>query len=625
MPAHPPIANTCLIRWMFSFLRPVWPRALLACLYLAGWIGAEVLAVRQTAQAVNRIKLVRVDRATPDGGVWGWITSDRADVTALRHALLALAGLTALLALLAYLREVSAAKLSMHTVFHIRADVYDGLQRVGLSFHDRTSTGELINRALSDLQSVRAFIQSAVLLTLEIVLIVGGYILVILSRSPLLAGLALVPLPIWIAYVLRFSRRVQPAQEAVMEVGDKCISIITENLAGVHVVKAFATQQHEVEKYVRYTDVFFSRVMRRIRMFADFTPVIRGLSMASHLSLFLTAGILIAYGRLLPGDILLLGSAMGAILGRLQQVAAINDQYQNAIVSARRLHEVLSSAPNVPESPDARPLPPGNGAVRFDNVTFGYDPDRPVLHEISFETPGASMVAVVGPTGAGKSTLVNLISRLYDPQHGRVLLDGADLRTVRLSDVRTQVAVVFQETYLFSDTIEANIAYGRPRQNENDVEVASRLAQAHEFVAALPDSYATVLGERGASLSGGQRQRLAIARALATNPRLLILDDATAAVDSETEDLIYRGMRYAMHGRTTFVIAHRVSTVKRADVVLVIERGRLAQVGTHADLLARPGYYRDVAAAQLYGDDAERQDLSPGPRHATHASAPSEP
>lgn len=623
MPPDPPISNTRLVLWMFAFLRPVWPRVVLACGYLVGWIGAEILAVRQTAEAVNRIKFVRVaPEAT--GGLWSWIAGGAADAAALRQALLALAGLTVLLAVLAYLREVAAAKLSMHTVFHIRASVYDGLQRVGLSFHDRTSTGELINRALSDLQSVRAFVQSAVLLTLEIVLIVGGYILVVLSRSTLLAGLALLPLPIWIWYVLRFSRRVQPAQESVMEVGDKNISIITENLAGVHVVKAFATQRHEIDKYFRNSDEFFARVMRRIRMFADFTPVIRGVAMASHLSLLTTAGILIVYGRLLPGDILLLGSAMGAILGRLQQVAVINDQYQNAVVSARRLHEVLSSAPAVVEAPHAAAIPPGNGAVRFEAVTFGYHADRPVLHDVSFEAPGGAIVAIVGPTGAGKSTLVSLIARLYDPQRGVVRLDGVDLRDLRLSDVRTQVAVVFQETYLFSDTIEANIAYGRPGQNEADIEVAARLAQAHEFVTELPASYGTVLGERGTSLSGGQRQRLAIARALATNPRVLILDDATAAVDSETEDLIYRGMRFAMRGRTTFVIAHRVSTVKRADVVLVIERGRLVQVGTHAELINRPGYYRDVAAAQLYGDAVERPDESPDAVGRGPAAAPSQ-
>jgi ABC-type multidrug transport system fused ATPase/permease subunit len=327
--------------------------------------------------------------------------------------------------------------------------------------------------------------------------------------------------------------------------------------------------------------------------------------MASILSLFLLATVLMLYGRMEQGDLLILGAAMGAILSRLQQVGTINEQYQNAVVSSRRLHEVLSAEPTVPEKPGAGPLPPGPGAVRFEHVTFGYDPARPVLHDVSFDVRGGGIVAIVGPTGAGKSTTVNLVARFYDPQRGRVLIDGVDVRDVTLSSLRTQVAFVFQETYLFSDTVAGNIAYGRPGISAGDVEAAARLAQAHEFIEQFPRGYETMLGERGSSLSGGQRQRLAIARAILTNPRVLILDDATAAVDPETEDLIRRGMRMVMHNRTTFVIAHRISTVKRADLVLVVENGRITQSGTHAQLMAEEGHYREIAAVQLYGDDAD--------------------
>jgi ABC-type multidrug transport system fused ATPase/permease subunit len=286
-------------------------------------------------------------------------------------------------------------------------------------------------------------------------------------------------------------------------------------------------------------------------------------------------------------------------------VGTINEQYQNAVVSSRRLHEVLTACATVPEMPDAKPLPAGPGAVRFENVSFGYDPAKPVLHDVGFDVRGGSIVAVVGPTGAGKSTMVNLVARFYDPQRGRVLIDGIDVRDVTLSSLRTQVAFVFQETYLFSDTVAGNIAYGRPGISPGDVEAAARLAQAHEFIDTLSRGYDTMLGERGSSLSGGQRQRLAIARAILTNPRVLILDDATAAVDPETEDLIRRGMRMVMHGRTTFVIAHRISTVKRADLVLVVEHGRITQSGTHEQLMAEDGHYRDIAAVQLYGDDGD--------------------
>jgi len=502
-------------------------------------------------------------------------------------------------------------KMSMHMVYYIREAVYDKLQRVGFGFHDAISSGQLINRALSDLQNVRAFIQTAVISTLDIVFAVGGYIILLFTISPWLALLSLMPLPLWTFYILRFSKVVQPAAKAVMEAEDRNVSLITEAIAGVHVIKAFATERHEIGRYNGNCDTFMTRVLGRIRLFADFTPIIRTIAFVSYLILFMAAGIMMIEGKVQAGGFLILGGAMSAILGRLQQVATINEQYQNAIVSARRLYEVLFAPATVPEKPDAKPLPPGPGAVKFEHVTFGYDPSKPVLHDINFEVPGGSIVAIVGPTGAGKSTLVSLISRFYDPQQGRVTLDGVDVRDVALSSLRSQVSVVFQETYLFSDTVAANIAYGRPGITQGEIEAAARLAQAHEFIEGLSSRYQTMLGERGSSLSGGQKQRLAIARAILTNPRVLILDDATAAVDPETEDLIRKGMRFVMAGRTTFVIAHRVSTVKRADLVVVVEQGRITQIGTHEQLMNEEGHYREIAEVQLYGDDdrGPREDL----------------
>jgi ABC-type multidrug transport system fused ATPase/permease subunit len=255
-------------------------------------------------------------------------------------------------------------------------------------------------------------------------------------------------------------------------------------------------------------------------------------------------------------------------------------------------------------------------------VTFGYDPAKPVLHEINCHIKGGSVVAIVGPTGAGKTTLMSLIARFYDAQRGRILLDGVDVRDLKLSSLRTQVSLVFQETYLFSDTVSGNIAYGRPKISAGDVEAAARLAQAHEFIEGLPRGYDTMLGERGASLSGGQRQRLAIARAIVTNPRVLILDDATAAVDPETEGLIRRGMRFVMQERTTFVVAHRISTVKQADMVIVMEQGRITQMGTHEQLMEQDGHYREIAAAQLYGDDTAGGDLAEAPSHMKRVQSP---
>jgi ATP-binding cassette subfamily B protein len=613
------ISNASLLRWMFGFLRPVRLLCLLACVYLTLSIGLEVLTTRQMGNAVDHIKDLHAG-STGSRHFWPWLLGGEGRAfhlanlwhilrgqdpgAPLRDVILLLVALMSGLLIFRYLREVANIRLSMTLVYYIREAVYDKLQRVGFGFHDAISTGQLINRALTDLQNVRVFVQTAVLTTLEIGLVVGGYMILLAMRNPWVALLSLVPLPIWTLYTLGFGKRVQPASKAVMESEDKNVSLIAENIAGVHVVKAFASQHHETERYTRHCDGYIQRVLARIRMYATFTPVIRGIASASHLSLFFLVAVFIIKGRMGPGDLLILGTAMGAILQRLQQVSVISEQYQNAIVSSRRLYEVLHAPATVPELPEPLDLPKGTGEVVFHDVTFGYDPLKPVLKDVSFRVPGGGIVAIVGPTGAGKTTLVSLIARFYDPQAGTISIDGADVRDLSLSSLRTQVAFVFQETYLFSDTVAANIAYGRPHIRGGEIEAASRLAQAHEFVEQLPKGYDTMLGERGASLSGGQRQRLAIARAILFNPRILVLDDATAAVDPETEDLIRRGMGVVMRGRTTFLIAHRISTVKRADVVIVLEHGRVTQIGTHDQLMRQDGHYRDIAAAQLYGDES---------------------
>ena len=611
----PTLANPQLLRWMFRFLRPVIGLALICCFWLSAAVGTEILASKQAGQTVNQIKALHTGGTTAADGFWVWIRS--AEASGLRHTILTLGGLVLLLTALRYLRVTAEMRMSMNMVYYIREAVYDKIQRVGFGFHDVISSGQLINRALSDLQNVRAFIQTAVLATLEIVLTVGGYMTLILFINPWLAVLSLVPLPIWTWYILRFGKRIQPAVKSQMEAEDKNVSILTENIAGVHVVKAFATEQKEIKKFNDSCDEYYTRVVKRIRMFANFQPVVRSIAMASHLTLFFAVAVLVIHNKLSAGDFLILGTAMGSILGKLQQVAAINEQYQNAIVSARRLYEVLAAQPTVPEKPDAKPLPPGNGTVTFDHVSFGYDAARPVIKDANFTVNGGSVVAIVGPTGSGKSTLVNLIARFYDPQDGRILIDGMDIRDTSLSSLRKQVAFVFQETYLFSQTVRDNISYGRPGVTDGEVEAAARLAQAHDFISELPKGYKTILAERGSSLSGGQKQRLAIARAIVFNPRVLVLDDATAAVDPETEDLIRRAMKFVMYGRTTFIIAHRISTVKRADLVLVIEGGRITQMGTHDQLMERDGHYRHIAAVQLYGDDEEptKVDVSSSPSH----------
>ncbi len=600
--------NFQLLRRMLYFLLPVKGIVLISGALVVVWVIIEVSATRMNGDIISK---VQHDFASGTVQPESFSQSlGQEPMASTLHMIIILGLLILLNAICNFGRQVANSKFTMDMVFQMRAAVYDCLQRVGFQFHDAHSSGALINRALSDLQNVRAFLQTSLLLMIEIAGFTFGYFAMLLSVSKWLALAVLVPVPLWIFYVRRFSKTMQPAQQEQMKAGDDVVTVFTEAVAGVHVVKAFATESTEISKYNNATDTWFNKVMSSVKLWSNFLPIIRGIATASHLSLFALGAILIVATRGKPGGLevgvlIMVGSAMGAILSRLQQINIIAEQYQKAIVSARRFFEVLDATPTVPEGASLAALPPGPGAVEFNFVSFGYDPAKPVVRDIAFDVPGGSVVAIVGPTGSGKSTLMQLLARFYDPQAGQVLIDNVDIRKVSLPSLRRNIGFVFQETFLFSDTVANNIRYGNPRATMGEVEAASRIAQAHEFISELPLGYDTMLGERGASLSGGQRQRLAIARAILTNPRILVLDDALAAVDPETEHLISRALELVMVDRTVFIIAHRLSTVKAADLVIVLEDGRITQAGTHKELLRQEGHYRHIAEVQLAFQEAE--------------------
>jgi ATP-binding cassette subfamily B protein len=485
-------------------------------------------------------------------------------------------------------------------VVQLRADVYAKLQQLSFRFYDANASSSIINRVTSDVQSVRMFVDQVLIQSLTMAVSLCAYAAYMFCiHVPLtLACLATTPL-LWIASS-RFSHIVQPGYRKNRDLTDDMIQRLAENIRGIAVIKAFGREQDEIRKFRETNDVLRVQKQHVFRVVSFFMPIIGFLSQVNLVILLGYGGYLVIHGRI-P-----LGVGLITFTGMLQQfsaqianIAAVANSMQESLTGARRVFEVLDAPLEIVNAPEPMWLPRVWGRVTFEHVWF--DPGaEPVLKDVSFEVQPGQCVAVVGPTGAGKSALLSLIPRFYDPSKGRLLIDGVDIRDLELAAARRNVGLVFQESFLFSTTVAANIAFGAPGAAREQIEKAARIASAHEFILDLPKGYDTILGEGGSGLSGGQRQRLAIARAVLLDPAILVLDDPTASIDAETEHEIVQAMQSAMTGRTTFIVAHRLSTLRNADLVIVLDRGRVVQMGTHEDLLRRDGYYATAARLQTW-------------------------
>jgi ATP-binding cassette subfamily B protein len=483
------------------------------------------------------------------------------------------------------------------TLADIRAAIYDAIQRLTFSYHDKASSGELISRSTSDIARLQDFFYACLFLSVDIAvtLVVTGALVFAISK-PLGFLMVATSLPT-IGLIAFYAAKLQPQWRQVHDLHGAMTTVIQENIAGVRVVKAFAQETGEIEKFRGKKEVFLNTLLNTVNYWAarvPFAQFIFGLSLP--LVLWVGGGQVIQ-GEMLIGDLAKVMFYVMAIGHRIGAVGQFTNIIQNASASAERVLEVIRD-PHRPRS-GKRDLPPGGGAVKFENVSFKYSDGKASLSDVSFEVTPGQTVAIVGPTGSGKTTLVNLIPRFYDPAAGRVLVEGVDARELKLEQLRRSVGVIFQETFLFSATVAENIAYGKPDAPRDLIERCARAAQAHEFIGELENGYDSVVGERGITLSGGQRQRIAIARAFLMDPRILILDDATASVDSKTERLIQEAMRRLCEGRTNFVIAQRFSTVQHADLILVLNKGRIVERGTHDELIERAGFYREVFEQQI--------------------------
>jgi len=517
-------------------------------------------------------------------------------------------GLALLRVVLTFLYQAQVGELVQgRIVVDLRAQVYDKLQRLSFRFFDENASGSIINRVTRDVQATRLFIDGVLLPGIIMALSLGIYLAYMLSLHTglTLACLATTPL-LWLL-TARFSRLVKPAYLLNRSLVDRMILVLSETVQGIHVIKGFAREPEAMAR--------FRKANRKVRdqnawIFLRVTRYTPGIGFLAQLNLV----VLLAYGGYLAiQGVLPLGAGLVVFAGLLQQFSGqisnlsnLANSVQESLSGARRVFDILDAPVEIRNAPDALRPPRLLGGVRFEGVSFHYEPGAEVLREVTFDVQPGQCIAILGATGSGKSTLLSLIPRFYDPTRGAVLLDGMDARRLDLDILRKNVGIVFQENFLFSNTVAANIAFGNPGATREQVERAARVAAAHDFITELPKGYDTVLAEGACTLSGGQRQRLAIARAILLEPAILLLDDPTAAIDPDTEHEILEAMANATAGRTTFVVAHRLSTLRRADLILVLERGRLVQSGTHEQLMAVTGPYRGAALLQLMDGESRR-------------------
>jgi ATP-binding cassette subfamily B protein len=491
-------------------------------------------------------------------------------------------------------RRLISGRQALGVEMDMRNGLYAHLVRLSFGFYDRHQTGQLMSRATVDLQGVRFFLGYGLIFFFQNVLTVLSVTVVLFFVEWRLALIALAVVPLLVAFAYRYSTVAHPTLREVQQKLADVATVAQENIVGVHVVKAFAQEPAEEAKFGTRSEAVFEQTLRANRQRALYVPLISFVPLLAQAAVLLAGARMVHHGDLSVGSFVAFNLYLGMLVMPLRSLGMWIGQAQRATASGERIFQVMDEPEEVADRPGAVALPPGQGHVRFEGVWFEYLPGRPVLRGLDLDVSAGRTVALIGHTGSGKTTVTSLVPRFYDVIAGRLTVDGIDVRDVTLASLRRAVGVISQDPFLFSATVRENISFGAGDLPDEAVEAVARAAQAHEFIDRLPQGYDTVIGERGITLSGGQRQRLAIARALAVDPRILILDDATASVDASTEALIRIGLRGAMAGRTTFIIAHRLSTIALADEIVVLADGRVAARGAHEELLGTSEVYREI-------------------------------
>ena len=496
-------------------------------------------------------------------------------------------------------RRVIAGRISLGVEYDLRNRVYSHLQSLEVAFFDEQQTGQLMSRSTVDLQAVRFFLGYGLIFIGQSMVTLVVAAAVMLYVNPGLAAIALAPAPFVFIAAYRYGARNRPASQEVQQRIAELTAEAEESISGIRLVKAFAREERQLARFRHAVTRVFEQSMVSTRLRAFYNPFIGFLPQLGLAALLLVGGRQAIDGTITVGEFVAFYGYTLLLIGPVRMLGIALGMAQRAVASGARVFELLDREPRMSSPPDAEPLPAGDGSVELRGISFAYGDGPPVLRDVDLDVPAGRTVAIVGPTGSGKTTLVAMLPRLYDPEPGVVRVDGMDLRDVDLTSLRSEVGLVSDDPFLFSASIRENIAYARPDASDQEVEDAARRAGIHDFVAQLPDGYATRVGERGMTLSGGQRQRVAIARAIIKDPRILILDDATSSVDATTEAQIKSALRELMRDRTTFVIAHRLSTISLADEVVVLEDGAIAARGTHEELLESSPLYREIAERGL--------------------------
>ncbi len=579
-----------LFRRMLSLLKPHW------LLFAGAWLS---LILSTGANLVSPMIL----RSVLDDGI-----SARSWAPILSGTLL-LVGLAIVRGLFGFTQSYWSEKVSQSFAYDLRNKLFEKIQTLSFAYHDRTQAGQLMTRLTSDVEQVRSFVASALLQFISALLLLIGSLFALFSMNWQLTLIAIAFIPPSIVVLGYFMQVVRPMFSVIQERLGLLNVVLQENISGARLVKAFGREAHEEVRFAVKNESLLEMNLKSVKAMASSFPIIFLINNLGTLGILWAGGYKTMSGEITIGELIAFTTYLSLLFQPLFMLGMISAQITRASVSNERIFELLDTKQDVEDSPNAIPMPAVQGHVRFDNVTLRYAGSaNKVLDDVTFDIAAGTTVAILGTTGSGKSSLINLIPRFYDTTSGAIVIDGRDVRTVKIDSLRSQIGIVLQETTLFSGTIRDNIAYGRPDASDADVLEAAQRAQADAFIQELPQGYVTVVGEKGVGLSGGQRQRIAIARALLLNPKILILDDSTSAVDAETEFKIQQALDSLMHNRTSFVIAQRISTVRNANVILLLDGGKIIGQGSHDDLLRDNAVYGEIIDSQ-FGHQLTREGV----------------